>query len=160
MWPTCAFITAKQQIYHPNCILFTHKFQTPVYHSDSHYNLIRFFRASCLHMLFYAKWLLTSYQYNICVFKWIRCTFIILHCWWCFFHDLDMVEIGKWQLRDNRLNVQSPFALLRISTSIFGISVLQFRKEFLWNTITCDSTWWVYPFDILLKLWSYVLIGL
>ena len=157
----CAFITAKQQIYHPNCILFTHKFQTPVYHSDSHYNLIRFFRASCLHMLFYAKWLLTSYQYNICVFKWIRCTFIILHCWWCFFHDLDMVEIGKWQLRDNRLNVQSPFALLRISTSIFGISVLQFRKEFLWNTITCDSTWWVvYPFDILLKLWSYVLIGL
>jgi len=40
-------MTAKQGIYHPNCILFTHKFQTPVYHS-------------------FAKWLSNSYQYNIC----------------------------------------------------------------------------------------------
>ena len=27
VWPTCAFTTAKQRIYHPNCILFTHKFR-------------------------------------------------------------------------------------------------------------------------------------
>ena len=47
-------------------------------------------------------------------FRW---TFIILHCWWCFSHDLDMVEIERCQLRDTRLNVQSPFALPRISTS-------------------------------------------
>ena len=32
-----------------------------------------------------------------------------------------MVEIDKCQLRDTRLNVQSPFALPRISTSNFGI---------------------------------------
>ena len=32
-----------------------------------------------------------------------------------------MVEIKKWQLRDTRLNVQSPFALPRISTPNFCI---------------------------------------
>jgi len=56
-------MTAKQGIHHPNCILFTHKFQTPVYRSDSYFYLLQF---SCLRMLFYAKWLLNSYQYNIC----------------------------------------------------------------------------------------------
>ena len=30
------------------------------------YILILFFRASCLRMLFYANWLLASYQYTIC----------------------------------------------------------------------------------------------
>ena len=28
-------LTAKQGIYHIYCIVYTHKFQTPVYHSDS-----------------------------------------------------------------------------------------------------------------------------
>ena len=50
-----------------------------------------------------------------------RCIFIILHCWWCFSHNLDMVEIEKWQIRDTSLNVQSSFAPTRISTSNFGI---------------------------------------
>jgi len=40
---------------------------------------------------------------------------------WCFSHDLDMVEIETLQLRDTGLNVQSPFALPRISTSNCGI---------------------------------------
>ena len=26
-------------------------------------------------------------------FKWVRCTRIVLHVWWCFSHDLDVVEI-------------------------------------------------------------------
>ena len=92
--------------------------------------LIRIFNRYNL-MLFYAKWLLTSYQYNICylhtgktllrLFKWIKCTFIILHFCWCFSHDLDMVEIEKWQLLDTRLNVQSTFALQHILTLNFSI---------------------------------------
>ena len=45
------------ELYHPNYILFTHKYQDIL-------NAI--IRASCLRMLFYAKWMLTSYQYNIC----------------------------------------------------------------------------------------------
>ena len=38
-------------------ILFTHKFQTAVYHSDSYFLTItiKSFRASCLGMLFYAN---------------------------------------------------------------------------------------------------------
>ena len=46
---------------------------------------------------------------------------IICHSWWYFSHNLDMVEIEKCQLRDTRLNVQSPFALPRISIANFGI---------------------------------------
>ena len=44
-----------------------------------------------------------------------------LKCLVCFSHDLDMVEIKKWQLQYTRLNVQSPFALPRISTPNFCI---------------------------------------
>jgi len=47
-------------------ISFRHLFIILI-HILNHYNLIQFIRASCLRMMFYAKWLFTSYHCNICL---------------------------------------------------------------------------------------------
>jgi len=36
--------------------------------------------------------LITSRESPTTFFKWVRWTFIILHVWWCFSHDLGMVD--------------------------------------------------------------------
>ena len=55
---------------------------------------------------------------------------LILHFWWYFSHNLDMVEIEKCQLLDTRLNVQSPFA----PSAYFSIKFIYFWLHSLMST--------------------------
>ena len=77
----------------------------------NHYNLIQFIRASCLQ--------------NDC---WRHISTI----------SVNYIQ-GKCQLRDTRLNVQSPFARLRIPTSHFGI-FKDWIKSFL-IALSIDNQW-------------------
>ena len=42
-----------------------------------------------------------------------------MHFWWCFYHDLDMLEIKKWQLRDTRLKVHLLFRVFQHQILVF-----------------------------------------
>jgi len=116
VWPTCAFMTAKQRIYHPNCISqVSDTWLSFRFVCLDHYNFFALVVCACLFMQndCWHHISTISVNYILRLFKWIRCTFIILHFWWCFSRDLDMVEIGQPS--------QRPFAIPRISTSNFGI---------------------------------------